>query len=99
MLRKSRNCLYLLKKGFDDCHVTLKISILNGQFSDKRIRVLKRTISARKEKESGKRVLLKNTNVASVEEIFKQVEDAESETNDNKKAAYDQLEAERIPCL
>ena len=68
-----------LSHGYESLHAHYSISQQENQN-------YKRVLSARKERASGKRVILKNTIIASAEEIFQSIDEAERKTEARKKS-------------
>jgi hypothetical protein len=67
-----------LSRGYEKVQALYSIS-------QQELQTHKRILSARKERASGKRVILKNTIIASTEEIFQSIDEAERKTKERKK--------------
>jgi DDE superfamily endonuclease/Tc5 transposase DNA-binding domain len=74
----AKRYVHRLSHRFENLHAQHSIS-------QQEVRNCKRVLSARKERTSGKRVILKNTIIASTEEIFQNIDEAERKTKARKK--------------
>ena len=68
-----------LSRGYENVQALYSIS-------QQEIQTYKWILSARKKRASGKRVILKNTIIASMEEIFQDIDEAERKTKARKKS-------------
>ena len=83
----AKNYVRRLSHGYENLHARYSISQQENQN-------YKWILSTRKERVSGKRAILKNTIIASAEEIFQSIDEAERKIKARKKKCKSHQEAE-----